>query len=67
MQPYDHHTHLAAVREHMREMQADALRNRQARLVSGPRPLQRRLGQLLITAGEALTRQPLEMAAIEGR
>ena len=69
MQPFDHHTHMFAVKEHMREMQADAYKNRQARLARGPRPLQRRLGLLLIAAGEALTRASLELelAGFESR
>jgi hypothetical protein len=67
MQPYNHHLHTAILNQHMREMQADAYKDRQARQVRGPRPLQHRLGHLLIAAGEALTRQPLELAGIEGR
>jgi hypothetical protein len=69
MQPFDHHAQVFAVKEHMREMQADAYENRQARLARGPRPLQRRLGLLLIAAGEALTRPPLELelAGFESR
>lgn len=47
------------------EMLAAAERQRLVRLARGPRPLRRRLGQLLIAAGEALARQPLDVVISE--
>ncbi|HZS86322.1 MAG TPA: hypothetical protein VFE42_02390 [Chloroflexota bacterium] len=69
MQPYNHHLHTAILNQHMSDMEGAARENRLARQVRGPRPLQRRLGLLLIAAGEALTRAPLELelAGFESR
>ena len=50
----------------MREMQAAAEEARLARQVRGPRRLRRRLGTLLIRAGEALICQPLATPGPEG-
>jgi hypothetical protein len=61
MYPYNHHAHMVALNQHMREMQADAYRNRQARLARGSRPLQRRIGLLLIAAGMALAGPSFEL------
>jgi hypothetical protein len=61
MHPYNHHAHLVVVNQHMREMQATARENRQARLVRGSRPLQRRIGLLLIAAGVALAGPSFEL------
>jgi len=48
---------------HQQEVQAEAARAhllREARLARAPRPLRRRLGTLLITAGEALAYERLD-------
>jgi hypothetical protein len=50
----------------MREMQAAAAEARLARQVRRPRRLRRRLGTLLIRAGEALICQPLATPGPEG-
>ena len=50
---------LCAVDEHARELRAMAEEDRLARRVR-PRRLRRRVGKLLITAGQALAGQPVD-------
>jgi hypothetical protein len=56
---------LCAVDEHARELRAMAERDRLARRVRPPRRLRRQVGQLLITAGQALVGQPVDAALSE--
>jgi hypothetical protein len=51
---------LCAVDEHARELRAMAEEDRLARRVRPPRRLRRRVGKLLIMAGQALAGQPVD-------
>ncbi len=56
--------------QHLRELRAEAARERQARQARqlrrrSARPARVQLGRLLIVAGEALARQPLDTACGE--
>jgi hypothetical protein len=61
----DGHTMIAG--QHLRELRAEAARERQARQLRrrSARPVRVHLGRLLIVAGETLVRQPLDTACVE--
>jgi hypothetical protein len=52
---------LCAVDEHARKLRAMAERDRLARQVRPPHRLRRHVGKLLITAGQALAGQPVDV------
>lgn len=51
----------------MRELHATAAEARLARQLRGPRPIRRRMGRILISAGEALSGQPQALAVADHR
>ena len=64
---YNDDGHTRIVEQHLCELRAEAAHTRQARQARrrSARPLRGRLGRLLIVAGEALVRQPLDTVCVE--
>lgn len=62
MNKYHHYTHQYATERHLYDIRMAAEEIRQVRLARGPHPLRRRIGRLLISAGEALTTRELKHA-----
>ncbi len=61
---YNDDGHTMIAEQHLRELRAEAARARQVRQARrrSDRPVRVHLGRLLIVAGEALVRQPLDVA-----
>ncbi len=64
---YNDDCHAMMTGQHLRELRAEAARERQTRQLRrrSTRPARVQLGRLLIVAGEALTRQPIETVCAE--
>ncbi len=64
---YNDDGHTRVVEQHLCEMRAEAARLRLARQARrrSTRPVRVQLGRLLIVAGEALVRQPLDTVCVE--
>ncbi len=64
---YNDDGHSMIAGQHLRELRAEAARERQARQAPrrSARPVRVHLGRLLIVAGERLARQPLDTACVE--
>jgi len=64
---YNDDGHTMVTGQHLRELRAETARERQARQAPRRRvrPVRVQLGRLLIVAGEALARQPLNPACVE--
>ncbi len=64
---YNDGGHARIVEQHLCELRAEAARERLARQAPrrSARPVRVHLGRLLIVAGEALVRQPLDTVCVE--
>jgi hypothetical protein len=58
---HNHYLHIAILNQTLRDMRMAAQEQQLARLARQPRPLRRRMGLLLIAAGQALVRAPSEL------
>jgi hypothetical protein len=59
--------HVALVESRLGELRDIAQQDRLARQVRGPRPLRRRVGRLLIAAGQAVAGAPVPSPVVPGR
>ena len=63
MNNYHHYLHQYAAERHLSDIRSMAAEVRRARQARGSRPLRRRVGRMLITAGEAVAGDRVNRAA----